>query len=132
MKEMLILTTSILVVICIVFVGYEISISRSWAEDSRFACEARGGSWITGPINYDGKPYYAYCKDRIWDEGKSCTEDSDCSDACAVNYPVQKNSEGYVMGKCTKYSIDTCPQTLPKKVRSEAELKMLGISRSCA
>jgi hypothetical protein len=101
-------------------------------EKERGACLARGGRWITGPVMSGDRYAYQYCHYPAVDEGKDCIVDTQCSDVCAVSYPVQKNSEGYIMGKCTLYNMDVCPRTLPKKVTSEEELNNMSSGRPCA
>lgn len=78
-----------------------------------------------------GNIAYQYCSDSSGDDGRSCTVNSDCSGACVVEHPIEKNSQGYIIGTCRLAGPKTCSQSLSKKVKSVEELDSLGTLNSC-
>lgn len=83
-------------------------------------CTNTGGQWVMGPL-HGNTPAYTYCNKPTKDENTICYQDSQCSNICAYSGKVDK--DGYLLGYCTRYSIDLCQEHMPYKTKNRATLQ---------
>ena len=90
-------------------------------NDSKYsptACKKQGGRWIvTGPPAGE----VSFCHFPPIDEGKICSEDSECEIHCITDRKL--DDDGYYVGECGKYSIFDCRPHIPQKTKDKSKLQ---------